>query len=178
MFQINPLWILRGLGILLIVIALAFIHHKIYQKGYDEADNMWKAKVEASNKLALETKIKEDNLHLKESQELQTKFNIAAADHQKELEIKNEQIENLKRDVRNGNLRLSIAVATNKINSSKSDSNSGTASEFTSETANVMPEVAETVLSIAGDIAESVRERNECIRLYNEVKEKINIEFQ
>ena len=91
--------------------------------------------------------------------------------HANELKKANEnakvQISKLQSDVAIGAIRLSIATR-----SVQTSTNTATSSGSTESRAELDPEAANTLISIAADGDKAIRSLNACIDIYNEVRSK------
>ena len=83
------------------------------------------------------------------------------------------QIDALRNDVRNGDVRLSVAVSSCRSTpfSSGTTITGGTASQAYAE---LLPKTADDLIGIAADANDEVRRTNLCIDTYNSVMTKIN----
>jgi hypothetical protein len=91
--------------------------------------------------------------------------------HANELKKANEnakvQISKLQSDVATGAIRLSIATR-----SVQTSTNTTTSSGSTESRAELDPEAANTLISIAADGDKAIRSLNACIDIYNEIRSK------
>jgi len=77
------------------------------------------------------------------------------------------QITHLRSDIASGELRLSIATR-----SVQSGQDAGTASGNSETRAELDPAAAQSLVSIAGDGDNAIRQLNACIDIYNQVRSK------
>lgn len=147
--------------------------HGIYRDGYSARDAIAQAdeariKDEAQNKFILaqhEAALRERNL--REELSTQEKNRI-------EKEKKHEAtIARYLSDARNGALQLRIATTTDKVSGDTRNQGSGTPTgSGGSQDSIVMPEVAATILGIAGEMGRDMRQINGLIDAYEALKKE------
>jgi len=104
-------------------------------------------------------------------QQKETEMQQAAQSQAEQLRKANQdaqaQITHLRSDIASGELRLSIA--TRSVQSSE---NAGTAPGNSETRAELDPEAAQSLVTIAGDGDNAIRKLNACVDLYNQVRSK------
>jgi len=153
MSLLNP-WV-----ILTLLITLTGVYKYGDHNGYQRSWLEGQAEVARLNN---EARIKE--------QSLINKVNLKAIELNKANNEAQIKITGLKSDVATGALRLSIATTSNVSTTKDSSSTSGNTSSRTE----LDPKTAEALITITADGDKAIRSLNQCINIYNEVREKIN----
>lgn len=149
--------------------------HRVYQQGYKAADTEWQAKearirADAAEKLATAT-----NEARAREQKLLADLNGMSIIRIEENEKHEKAIAQYIAAARAGALRLSVAINPRSIPRCPAAADPAPAGGPGRETrADLMPEVAETVLSVGGDIAKGVRDYNAVLDAYNRARETCN----
>ena len=174
-----PLWAIRLIGYGLVLAAIggivAWWHHDGYKEGQKDQkvvdDGLAKKSndeaIEKMNEASIKAKAVEDGLNLKLS-------SLESVRYQEKTNAQN-IIADLQSSVRSGAIKLRIATTVSKVSGcAESNDSSASTRSSTTEESDVMPETAATILSIAGDIAQNVRDENSLRDMYNLAREVCN----
>lgn len=170
------------LQIKLILLAVAFVglagggwyvHHRIYQSGFDDSKAISDEARARERQQALYELVVANTEAATKEEGLRLKISELSTQHTKEMENAKVKIDGLLADVRTGKLRLSIAIAARPKTEcgASSATSSGPGSE---ERVELMPETAANLIDIAADGDRAVRQLNGCIDAYNAVRKTIN----
>lgn len=140
---------------------------RIYQKGYDAADQAAKARENAiSAAAALELASATESV-LEKEREVRRAFDAVMVDRNKKEANYEATIADLRAAARAGAVRLSVGIDAGSIPGCTPGADPAAAGGTRREArADVLPEVADAVFSIAGDIAKGVRDYNRLLDLY------------
>lgn len=155
------------LGVALVTGYRAWEYH-VYREGWDARDQVAKVR-EGEIKAEADRKVS-DSVDTARKREQQLLDDNAEKDlkRYKENQRAETTIAGLRADARALRLKLSINVTRGSVCGASQAANPAAAGGSGDEArADVVPEVADAVLGIAGDIAKGVRERNELIDRYN-----------
>ena len=155
MFGLSTLW-LRVIGVAVIAALVGGVLWGAYTKGYTARDT--EAKLELSQALLRAAKSKD---------ELQVAFAALSSRSQKEAQSAKIKIQDLESDARAGALRLYFSAVRQP---GAGDSTPGPVTER----AQLDGPTAAALIGITGDGDQAIRDLNECIAKYNEVKEKLD----
>lgn len=158
--------------IIIAVVSLSILGYAIYaipehyrEQGRNEIIAKWdnqKAKdlieLDKENKRTAEEK---QNL-LADMNEI-TRLSIEKENHDKTI------IDNLKRDVANGDFRLRVTIKRHQA-----ELNNNSIAEHGEETGELLPAITFNLLSLAGRANEEVYRTNKCIDSYNKVKDALD----
>ena len=176
------LWMVRLAALAALALALTWLHHHIYKNGWDDREliaTTYEAKVKALSDAAdalaaanlKDADAKIDSLQIT----LATSLSQISADHKKEIDHANSKIATLNRDVADGKLRLSIATSFSSCNPAQESKGAGIATGDSNQgRAELLPETAESLISIAAGGDAAVRRANACVDAYNSVKVAID----
>ena len=92
-----------------------------------------------------------------------TRLSIEKENHDKTI------IDNLKRDVANGEFRLRVTIKRHQA-----ENNNNTTAEHGEESGELLPAITFNLLSLAGRANEEVYRTNKCIDSYNKVKDALD----
>jgi len=152
-----------------------YVHHAIYQSGWDARDVIAKRDTQIANdKAAAELASANDKIHvlnLSMSRNLDS-INTSHYEAQKNADDK---IASLSADLRSARLRLSVSIAAGSCTPAGPDQNSAAGAGDRGEArAELMPEVAADLLAIAANGDSAVRRANACVDAYNAVRDQVN----
>jgi hypothetical protein len=181
MFSVSPVWIGRILIVIVIGGALTWLHHKVYKEGWNDRDviavstaKKIKAENDAADAVAQE-ELSQANAKISGLQlTMANTISTINFEHKREIDDANHTIKNLRNDVSSGKLRLSVAISDSTCNQASGVQGAGTSAGSGQATAELMPEVADDLISIAADGDAAMRRANACIDAYNAVKNAIN----
>lgn len=168
-----------GMVLLLIGAAFAYVNHRdhiIDARGYNRANSEWGQFNDRQRSAQLTAQLKANKDALEHEHRVLELAAQTEADHQKEMEHANEKISMLSAAVADGRVRLSIAVGPGRAkagDSTKTDPRPSSTPDGV-QRADIMPDAANRIISISANGDRLVSERNECIRLYNQVKTEYN----
>ncbi len=176
--MIIPIWVRAAVacGLLAAIIGgLGALHHSIYKSGYDAAVVAAKAENQKAETAARNEFDAATATALTTERSLRKRIDDLSADRlKKENEYEN-AIATLQSRVRDGSIKLRIAVAKSAVPECASPTDTSTASGASAEAlADVMPETAARILRIAGDAAKDVRDYNRVVDIYNNAREICN----
>jgi anti-sigma28 factor (negative regulator of flagellin synthesis) len=163
----------------LIASAIAYVAHRDHmqvQEGYNKANAEWGA----FNSRESARKLRDQLAEQKKAQDSEHTLAVAQAkteaEHQHQLELKNEKIKQLNAAIADGRLRLSIAVSSRgrEVGSGDKENPAAPGTPDGVQRADIVPEAANRIIAITADGDRMVSERNECIRLYNQVMAEYN----
>ncbi len=178
------IWYIRLAMLAAVVAALAYLHHHVYEQGYDARDvlavkemkaekaNEAAADAEASEKLAV-ANAKIDSLNITMSQTI-SQINTS---HQQEISNAQAKIAAISADLHSTKLRLSIAVASGPVNSAGQNQGTGTvAGPGTESRAELSEPAAQFLTGLAAQCDANASQLNSVIDTYNALKEAVNAE--
>ncbi|CAB4132352.1 phage lambda Rz-like lysis protein [uncultured Caudovirales phage] len=100
-------------------------------------------------------------------QTLINKVNAKALELKKANDAADQKINSIKSDIASGTLRLSIPTTTSCISASQDASS---ASGIAATRAELDSKIAESLISITADGDKAIRQLNQCITIYNEIR--------
>lgn len=164
-------------GAIILAVAGAFfgiveMKHRAYKQGYSKAETKYKAEIAQANLEAEEVLLKK-NAEIANQQKEINDFNIDLIQKRLELANANREKDRIASEYRSGIKRMSVAAVC------KSDRATESGSARPTELSNqgqceLLPRTAGTLLDIARGHREDVRNLNECIDRYNNIKDSLN----
>jgi len=165
---------LLAYGGICLALVLAYLgwHHHVDKQGYDRATKEWKYKIEQANLKAAETlKLRNDEIAVKQEVINQVRQQII----DKNTELLNVKLERdrIAADYRSGVKRMSVPAVC-KSDRTEPNSSAGLTAKPSENRCELLPETSGTIFDIARRYNEDVHKLNECIELYNSVKNTVN----
>ena len=168
-----PVWVKELIAAAIfaaVVIGAIALHHSIYQEGFNASKAISDKEKSDITAKALSTQLAYEAVARAKEQALAAQLSDLSTKHEESEAHANTVINGLRADVRAGAIKLSVPTrCASPATSAHTDT--AVASKSSDEgRSELMPETAETILSIAGGIAASVRKSNELIDAYNAVR--------
>jgi len=144
-----------------------------YWWGKADADTKWGKRFADMEALSAKKLAEATDAVRKVETEAFQRLNDLASKHAKETRDAKARSDRIVADIRSGALRMSIPVAP-ACPSPEAQDSTATSGDRPQARAELAAEAAGTLVSIASEGDEAIRQLNACIDAYNEVKEKLN----
>ncbi len=168
--------LIKGFIVAGIIVALLLVVHfwkkSIISDTTNSVNTQWIKRETDANSAAQDVLSNKNQEIHKHQLELDSAINV--------ISQKNQEIANAKKDYdllhikyASGIKRMSVRVSTSQVDTTKQDNHPAIAIGNDSEFRELMPEISGEILDFARGYSENLRMKNDCVRMYNLVRESI-----